>query len=245
MKRTLTVDRGNSLTKIALWHGDTLCRLISATCADEADALRRMTRDAGHSDAAIISNVNPADASALTSAMAEAAGKVVTLSAATAMPITIDYGSPATLGTDRIAAAIGARAMAGKGPAVLVADLGTAATFDLLTADDRYIGGNISAGVGLRISALHGRTSRLPEVSADGRVPLWGCDTVTAVRSGALRGMAAELEYYRRHAPAGAAVVLTGGDAGAVGALVDFDFIIEKNLVLIGLNRILHYHNEA
>ena len=72
-----------------------------------------------------------------------------------------------------------------------------------------------------------------------------GYDTDTALRSGALRGVAAELEYYRLQAPAGSAVVLTGGDAEAVGKLVGFNYIIEKNLVLLGLNRILHHHNEA
>lgn len=245
MKQTLTVDRGNSLTKIALWQGDKLCRLLSATCADEAAAVLGLCREAGCADAAIVSSVSPVDGSALTGALESCARKVLWLSADTALPIAIDYASPATLGADRIAAAVGARAVAGPGRAVLTADLGTAATFDLLTADDRYVGGNIAAGVGLRLSALHSRCPRLPMPPASGPVPLWGCDTASALRSGALRGVAAELEYYRRRAPEGAAVVLTGGDADAVGALLDFDFSIEKNLVLIGLNRILHHHNEA
>jgi|GEM_PF-5988509 len=97
----------------------------------------------------------------------------------------------------------------------------------------------------MRLSALHARSARLPEVSVEGPVPTWGYDTDTALRSGALRGVAAELEYYRLQAPAGSAVVLTGGDAEAVGKLVGFNYIIEKNLVLLGLNRILHHHNEA
>ena len=245
MKQTLTVDRGNSMTKIALWQDDKLCRLLTATCADEADCVRHIAGEAGRSAAAIISSVNPHSSPLLEDALRSAAETVVILSAATELPVAIEYASPETLGSDRIAAAVGARAVAGHGVPVLVADLGTAATFDLLTADDRYTGGNISAGVGMRLSALHARSARLPEVSVEGPVPTWGYDTDTALRSGALRGVAAELEYYRLQAPAGSAVVLTGGDAEAVGKLVGFNYILEKNLVLLGLNRILHHHNEA
>ena len=56
-------------------------------------------------------------------------------------------------------------------------DAGTCITFDLLLADGRYIGGNISPGLSMRLAAMHAHTARLPLVDAQGELPLLGLDT--------------------------------------------------------------------
>ena len=58
------------------------------------------------------------------------------------------YLNPAALGCDRWAAMIGARALVGERPALVVV-CGTATTMDLLTADGQFLGGGIMPGLGL------------------------------------------------------------------------------------------------
>ena len=77
------------------------------------------------------------------------------------------YRNPAQLGSDRWAALIGARALHGARP-VLVVCCGTATTIDLLTAQGQFAGGCILPGVGTMLRSLHEKTAALPD--ADGRV---------------------------------------------------------------------------
>jgi type III pantothenate kinase len=80
------------------------------------------------------------------------------------LPFRIDYETPETLGTDRIAAAAGAFSLF-PGAEILIIDAGTAITFEFLSGDI-YKGGNISPGLNMRFRALHKFTGQLPLVSA-------------------------------------------------------------------------------
>ena len=111
--------------------------------------------------------------------------------------VRLAYRTPHTLGVDRLAAVLGARSLQPEGH-LLVVDAGTCITFDVLLADGRYIGGNISPGLSMRLAAMHAYTARLPLVDAQGELPLLGLDTPTALRSGVLRGIAYEIEGYVR-----------------------------------------------
>ncbi len=68
----------------------------------------------------------------------------------TPVPIKNLYGTPETLGMDRLAAAVGASVMF-PSQAVLIVDFGTAITFDIVTAEGEYLGGNISPGAKSRL----------------------------------------------------------------------------------------------
>ncbi len=61
------------------------------------------------------------------------------LTSQTRLPVSNEYGSPATLGLDRIAAAIGGWQLAGRGP-VLTIDLGSCLTFEFVNRDNAYMG---------------------------------------------------------------------------------------------------------
>ena len=63
----------------------------------------------------------------------------------------------------------------------------------------------------MRLEALNHYTARLPLVETGGECPEWGYDTETALRSGAISGVIAELDLYRRRLPGDAMVFLTGG----------------------------------
>lgn len=144
---------------------------------------------------------------------------------------------PVGLGADRLAAIVGARDVCGGYP-LLVADAGTCLTFDMVDADGRYVGGNISPGLRLRLLAMHEHTAALPCVETRGEAPVLGYDTPTAMRSGALRGLRYEMEgcarMVRRRFP-DLRFIVTGGDAPELDADLAPYVVKDPQLVLRGL----------
>lgn len=171
----------------------------------------------------------------------------------TPVPIRNAYATPHTLGPDRLAGAVGAAGLR-PGRDTLVVDAGTALKLDLVTADGTYRGGSIGPGLRMRLQALHTFTGRLPLLSlppAEEEVQLIGDSTASALRSGVLRGAAAEVaglaaDYERRYP--GLGVVLTGGDApylhAALARTVGGRIFAVPELVLLGLEMILRYNVE-
>ena len=157
------------------------------------------------------------------------------------MPLKLDYSTPQTLGEDRIAAAVGAWSLF-PGQNALVVDMGTAVTYDMVSADGHFRGGNIAPGIGMRLRSLNSFTARLPQIGGYGDTPLLGFDTATAMRAGAVRGVVAEIAYYRGMLPEGTHVVLTGGWAEHVSKFLEFPVTVEKCLVTKGLLSILQYN---
>lgn len=162
-----------------------------------------------------------------------------------ALPITNAYKSPATLGLDRIAAAVGL-AFFNPGGESLGIDLGTCITFEFLDGEMMYRGGGISPGINMRFRAMHGFTARLPLVGMPNKPPrIVGATTEECLQSGVYFGVMGEIEYliarYRKDYP-GLKVYICGGDAVHFESLTkDYIFVI-PNLVLYGLNRILTYN---
>lgn len=240
----LTIDEGNSSTKVALWRDGVMKDV--ATHRHATPQLLRGILPAGEAaDCAIFCSVCGHTADKVAAMTRDIANKVIVLDAHTPMPIAIDYRSYDTLGADRIAAAAGAAYLASGRPA-LVVDMGTAITYDVVTADAHFAGGNIAPGIFVRLEALNHFTHALPLVETDGDVPRWGYDTTTAMRSGAIRGVVGELQYYRHCLAAECdtepAIILTGGSAELILPFITTPIIYEPNLVLIGLNRILDYN---
>ena len=79
------------------------------------------------------------------------------------MPMRIDYETIDTLGNDRIAAAVGAWSAFPR-QTILVIDAGTCMTYDFVTADGVYRGGNIAPGLRMRLRSMHEQTGKLPLV---------------------------------------------------------------------------------
>ena len=162
----------------------------------------------------------------------------------TPTPIHLHYHTPKTLGTDRLAAVVGAWSTS-PGKDVLVIDCGTCVTYDILDGEGNYWGGNISPGLGMRLRALHQQTARLPLVCEEGEIPEIGYDTETAIRSGVIQGLKREIEGYILHFQGKypqLSVFLTGGDAQKLGISKESCIFAAEFLVLRGLNTILDYN---
>lgn len=238
MGYNLTIDQGNSATKVALWRESNMVKSMRYDDLTVVDI--KALADDYELDAVILSSVKIVETSIL-DVINNICRNVYILNHQTKLPIKIEYVSPETLGHDRIAAAVGAN-MISPGKTLLVVDFGTAVTYDIVTNDGRYIGGNIAPGLNMRIDALHHNTARLPQIVVDGDCPLWGKNTDTAIRAGVIYGIVGEMTYYRSKLPDDVVVVCTGGYAEIIAGMVDFDVVVEPNLVNIGLNSIILYN---
>ncbi|MBP5259747.1 MAG: type III pantothenate kinase [Paludibacteraceae bacterium] len=176
--------------------------------------------------------------------LSERIPRVVAFPAGMPLPVRVAYRSPQTLGADRLAAVCGAWKLA-PGQACLVVDLGTAVTYDYLTADWCYAGGNIAPGLRMRLAALHEHTARLPQVEPQAEFPLLGDTTETAVRSGVMQGVLYEMEGYVRDLSGkndDFCLFLTGGDANYFEKRLKSRIFVCQNLVAVGLNAVLEWN---
>ena len=170
---------------------------------------------------------------------------LVTLSHKTKLPITNSYGTPKTLGLDRIAGVMGAASLY-PGKSALVIDIGTCMTYDYLRDGKEYLGGNIAPGVELRLNAMHHFTSALPLVQRSWNEDILGNSTVSAMQNGAIWGVKLEIESFIKTLTTKMGrmvVILTGGDAAYFGELIESKIFVHSNLLLKGLNDILEYNS--
>jgi type III pantothenate kinase len=162
----------------------------------------------------------------------------------TPIPISHEYETPETLGKDRLAAVVGAYALLPR-QHCLVVDAGTCITYDWLSAEGVYLGGNIAPGLSMRLQAMHRFTARLPEVKRGEATALIGRSTEKAMRNGAQQGVLFEIEGYREWSAANLGpvkVLLTGGDAIFLANKLKSEIFVNHHLVLLGLNKILEYN---
>jgi type III pantothenate kinase len=147
--------------------------------------------------------------------------------------VTNAYPQPETLGADRWAAMIAARALAPSSSAV-IANCGTAVTLDVLDAQGLHQGGYILPGLKLMREALHQGTAALP--LAEGRGELTPArNTRSAIIAGTVLSIVAAIESQVRTRPGGVECLLAGGDAETVAENLSIDYRYEPDLVLKGL----------
>lgn len=165
----------------------------------------------------------------------------------TPVPIANLYQTPWTLGTDRLAAVVGANYIKPQHD-LLVIDAGTCITYDFIDEKGQYWGGNISPGKQMRFKALHTFTGKLPEVSDTGEIPIYGQSTETAIRAGVIHGIELEINGYiaqfiKKYPKL--LVFLTGGDDFSFDTNLKSLIFADGLLVPKGLNRILEYNDKT
>lgn len=109
----------------------------------------------------------------------------------TGIPIHTD--NPREVGSDRIVNALAAKTLFGA-PTIVVDFGGTATTFDVISGAGDYIGGAISPGIEISLSALGRRGAQLREVELVRPRSAIAKNTVEALQSGLLFGVAAQVE---------------------------------------------------
>ncbi|MDR1415216.1 MAG: type III pantothenate kinase [Odoribacteraceae bacterium] len=240
----LILDIGNTRGKYAIFDGDTLlARGDNPT--DWRDPVAAHRRPGEPLNILLAATGTPP--AGLREQLQAAATLYREASATLPLPIPLDYDTPATLGIDRVAAAIAAIALH-PGRPLLVIDAGTAITFNFVSADGRFLGGNISPGARLRYLALHHFTARLPLLDGAPSPGDAGKNTPDAIRQGVTRGIILETRGYiadfRLRHPAGI-TLLTGGDSPWIAPALGQETHLEQNLVLTGLNKILEHQKTS
>ena len=108
----------------------------------------------------------------------------------TGIPVLMD--NPREVGSDRIVNSLAAATLYG-GPAIVV-DLGTATTFDVVNGKGQYVGGAISPGIEISLEALGRRGAQLRKVELVRPRSVIAKNTVEALQSGMVFGVAAQVE---------------------------------------------------
>lgn len=162
----------------------------------------------------------------------------------TPVPIQSKYTTPKTLGRDRLAAVCGAHWLFAH-QNVLIIDAGTCMTYEILSEDGVYLGGNIAPGLQMRLQAMHEFTAKLPIVSVSLPKEMIGKTTETALQNGAIRGSLLEIIEFRRRIQrkmGKTRTILTGGDANFLAKNLKFSTFVERDLVLTGLYSIYAFN---
>lgn len=248
----LCIDQGNSRTKVALMTDegkiikDFIFKSFSSSDVERLFDLYPITDS-------IISSVVDIEA-AVVNTLHRRSQHFVLFDHNTPMPIINRYDTPQTLGQDRLAAAVGAKSLC-PNENLLIIDAGSALTYDFVTAQGEYIGGNIAPGLKMRFTMLQRMTKKLPLVEVEEKelIPLFGTNTRDAIAAGVIRGVAYEVKGYMRTLQEKMPhfqTYLTGGNAPYIlnnvrtSRTEDRQMHHEKHLVLIGLNQILIYNKK-
>jgi type III pantothenate kinase len=153
--------------------------------------------------------------------------------------------NPREVGADRIVNAAAAHHLYG-GP-VIVADLGTATTFDTVSKDGDYLGGAIAPGIVTAAEALFGRAAMLPRVELVRPKRAIGTNTIAAMQSGIIFGYVSLIEgmvvRIQQELGEKTKVVATGGCVELIAKETAVIDVVNPNLTLIGL-RIIYQMNE-
>jgi type III pantothenate kinase len=251
----LVVDVGNTNVVLGVYHGDELLhswRLATARerTADEYGILVKQLTDGtinGSLEGVIVSSVVPP----LDSTMATMIEKYFGVEALFVEPgvktgIAIQVDNPQEVGADRIVNCVAVHEKYG-GPSIIV-DFGTATTFDVVTADAKYIGGVIAPGITISAEALFARAARLPRVDIRRPPTVIGTNTVVNMQSGLYFGylglVDGILTRMKREVPGVKKVIATGGLAALLARDSEHIEEVDEDLTLKGL-KIIYDRNRS
>jgi type III pantothenate kinase len=148
--------------------------------------------------------------------------------------------NPREVGTDRVVGAVAAHYL--YETPVIIIDLGTATTFDVVSREGDYLGGAIAPGIRVAMEALFTRTAMLPRIEMTRPKQVIGRNTVSAMQSGIIFGYISLIEgmvqRIERELGDKAMVVATGGYAYYIAGQTSVIDMVNSDLVLTGLRLI-------
>ena len=235
----LVIDIGNTNTKIGLFQGATLSSILNIKECN----LKKVQQFVGKLkiNSCIVSSVQKNNAEILSIVDYY---KAIILTENTKLPIKNLYKTPDTLGSDRLALVVGAYVLY-PNKDIIVFDAGTCLTLDIINRNGEYLGGRISPGISMRYTSLNTFTDNLPLLSQEEEFFFVGDNTCSSIKAGVQHGILAEVRLaisdYKSQNP-NAIFLITGGDASFFEKELKNSIFAAPNLILIGLNKILHFN---
>ena len=246
----LVVDVGNTETVVGLaasttelvaeWRvssgvprtADELTALIRAFLAAEPAAAGPIVRGVVGSVVPSVNHIWSKTIQSITGA------PVIAVGPESKLPIRLDVEEPLSVGADRIVNTMAAKELYHRD--TIAVDLGTATTFDCITADGVFLGGVISPGLRAGLDWLSARTAKLPKVELQPPDRVIGRRTETCIQSGvfyqAIEAVDGIVRRIREEwGKPEAYVVATGGFANVIGPHLATVDRIEPFLTLYGL----------
>ncbi len=154
------------------------------------------------------------------------------------VPMVNRYRNPRQVGQDRLVCAYAVRRLFGT-PAIVI-DLGTAITFDAISANGEYLGGAIVPGIRLSAESLHKKTALLPKIRIQAPKAIIGKTTQESMRSGIFFGFGAlcsgMIGMIGKKFSHPSKIILTGGHAALMRKYI-FQKIdqVDEDLVFKGI----------
>ena len=255
MKKMIAIDIGNTETTVGIGN------------KDGWNSYRFTTRDANTSDellvlfnstfeldietrnqisGSIICSVVPQVTNNMVQAIEkylESSTIVVGPGVKTGLKVNID--NPKELGPDRIANSVAGYRIAESD--VIIVDLGTATTFDVVNSKKEYLGGSIAPGIKISLDALTSKTASLKSVELDLPKKVIGKNTYEAIQSGLIYGHASMIdsmiEKLLQELGTKPKIILTGGLSKTIQPALNLNASYEQDLTLIGLEEIFNLNN--
>lgn len=252
----LAIDMGNTCITLGVYEGEQL-RVVARLATDHertSDQYAIELRDVlgihgicpDDLDGAILCSVVPV----LTDGICRAVRKITGIETMVLGPgiktgLNIRLDNPAQLGADLVAGAVAA---IDRYPMpCIIYDLGTATTISVINGRGEFLGGIITAGIGISLDALVSRTSQLPYIGLDAPEKVIGTNTVASMKSGMVFGTACMMdglaERIEEELGERATLVATGGRAPEIIAHCRRDIELVDTLLLDGL-RLIYQRNK-
>lgn len=245
----LTIDIGNSATKLAFFEGREIVRrhrfptIREAVLSDFADIVDEISKE-NIEGIAVSSVVRELRETYLELATALLKSPVLFVDHTSDLGFSVNYDPPSDCGPDRLVAAHAAVLAAGK--PVIVCDFGTATTIDLVS-ENGYAGGTITPGIETMSNSLFRNTSRLPRMDVGKAIKVVGNSTASSIRSGVYFGYIGLVDGIIARIQSGlervAPVVATGGYAKLIAEESEYVDSIDPDLIHRGLHDIWNRTN--
>lgn len=241
----LIIDLGNTSQKYYIYKRKELTEYFLKQDSKDSLSLKELISAHGPFSSAIISSVIDTEPAFINTLKQTC--RVIIFNSETPIPIGNDYATPATLGSDRLAAAVAGYTLFPNHP-VLVIDAGTCIKYDIV-AEGNYKGGIIAPGILMQAKALHTFTDKLPLITPESgnEIPLTGVDTYGSLLSGIINTTIASMQgiinRYKELYP-DLKIVLSGGDRNYFDKMLKNSIFAHPNIVAAGLNEILDFNEE-
>jgi len=245
----LVVDVGNTETVVGIVAAESELRAhwrVSSMVPRTVDEMTVLLRsllsaaevDPGPIEQGVVGSVVPAATAVWQESLGRLLrGPVITVGPSSPLPIRLDVEEPLSVGADRIVNTLAARELYHRD--TIAVDLGTATTYDCITAEGVFLGGVIAPGVSAGLEWLARRTAKLPRVELEPPGRVVGRRTETCIQAGvfysAVDAVDGVVRRIKEEWNPEALVVATGGFAEVLGPHLSTVDRMEPFLTLYGL----------